>query len=208
MQTSTRKLKERELKELNGFVSPLTLFGRGVLFLLAGIPVGVVFAGFNYASAQIADFVWWPFATVIVLIALYVYSKRWTGGPGLRDAIRSDIAGGLAQDRSFHVKRALKFHEIEDEGHVFVIEDEDGSAYCFSSQDLPRTFPKQNVVASEAPKSLIRFAVRMSGDRLKSEMATISFDESAFFYSDVAQRDQMGVALNATFQDVLDQTPH
>lgn len=207
METATRALKARELEELKGYVSPAIWTLRAGLFLIAAVAIGTVFAGLNHATGWAVDLVWWPYATVAGALGLFLYAKRWTGGPRKRDAIRADIAEAAALDHTYHVTRALRFEEIEDEGDTVIVEEADGAAYCFTGQELPRGFPKRRVVVSEAPKSSISFAVRMSGDRVTPITATIPFRESPF-HAAVAPIDRTVVPLDATFQAILDQTPH
>ena len=207
MQTSTRTLKARELNELKGYVSPIIWMLRACLFLVFALAIGMLFAAFNYAPGFAIEFVWWPFPTIVTVAFLFLYSKKWTGGHLKRDAIREDIANACALDRTYLVKHALWFDEVEDEGHTFIVEDEDGDVYCFSGQELPRAFPKRKIVTSEAPKSSISFAVRTSGEKVKPLTATISFHES-HLYEDVMRNYRTVIPLNQTFQTILKQTPH
>jgi len=98
--------------------------------------------------------------------------------------------------------RTLEARELEDEGDTFMVEEEDGATYCLSGQELPRGFPKRRVVISEAPKSAISFAVRMSGERVTPLTATIPFHDSPFRAA-AAPFDRTVVPLGETFQGTV-----
>lgn len=170
MDTSNRELNGKELKELQEVLSIAPMVFRLFLFLLLACFVGFVFFVLNSLSDALVEFTWWPFAALLCLIFVFIYSKKWTGGGDFRKQMAADFRNGVAEVVTLKPTVVLKFAEIEDEGVAFVIEDEDGCVFCSSGQELSRLqrkgFPRKEVTMIQTPLSKHVFELKTSGDKI------------------------------------------
>ncbi|NIP58783.1 MAG: hypothetical protein GWM92_10725, partial [Gemmatimonadetes bacterium] len=80
----------------------------------------------------------WAVGTLLFGIWLYSRAGRWTGGSELRDRIRRDLERGELARRRVVVVEAVEAPEVEDEGPVFFVREEDGQLLFFAGQRLSR----------------------------------------------------------------------
>ena len=161
MVTSFRPMLPRERAELEGMVSPGTAVMRGIFFLAAIAGVGVLLR----LLLTLPEMAWgvsiprplWLLPTALIALWLYRRSGRWTGGREFRDTIRRDLQGGVMARHRVVVAAALEAPEVEDEGPVVFVREEEGDILFFAGQELARQkmrgFPWREFEIIEAPES-------------------------------------------------------
>jgi hypothetical protein len=107
-----------------------------VLFLIAVAAIGGLSWRIQRWTPLSAPF--WLLPTIAVAIALYVRSKRWTGGRDLREDIRADLRANSARVYHVQVRDAIVFEEQEDEGPIVFVLTDGGETLVFTGQDLAR----------------------------------------------------------------------
>jgi len=164
MNTSQRPLTARQVAELKSYVSPASAVGRVVLFLLVGVIAAALLrrmVGYLYPVASAA---WWSLPPVALLVVLFIYARRWTGGPELRQRIRADLAGGVLNVHRIEVVDAIEVAEEEDEGPAYFLQTSDGRVLAFAGQYLDalkrRGFPWRVFEITEAPASKLCFKLK------------------------------------------------
>lgn len=163
METTHRPMTARERSELAALVSPTVALARAGLFVLTVGAVGWPLRGLQAAGSSITFPIW---AVVTLLFALLLYRRagRWTGGAEFRSQIRADLDRGEVEIRRVRVSAAVEAPEVEDEGPVFFIRDEDGSVMFFAGQDMARHklrgFPWVEFQVMSTPVSNQLFRVR------------------------------------------------
>lgn len=172
MDTSFRPMTKRERAELEELVSPATAFWRVFLFLFALTVVGLMAASLQNFVELLLDrrfgLPLWALVTLLFGIWLYLRAGRWTGGSELRDRIRRDLERGELARRRVVVVEAVEAPEVEDEGPVFFVREEDGQVLFFAGQHLSREkgkgFPWRAFDIVEAPQSGHFFRLKRRGD--------------------------------------------
>ena len=170
METKRRPMTARERRELGALVSPVTSAARAVLFLVVLGAVGWVLRSVQIAATEVG-FPVWAVVTAALGSALYRRAGRWTGGRELRGRIRDDLSGGEMSVHVIRVAEAVVAPEIEDEGPVVFIRDEDGTVLFFAGQEVGRRrgrgFPWSAFEVSHAPKSQQLIGTRSLGGRFE-----------------------------------------
>jgi hypothetical protein len=142
------------------------LFAAAVAFV--GWLLRVVHLGLGRPIAD-SDAVWIVPAAVFAA-TLYKYSKRWTGGPSFRRAVRADVARGEAAVHRIVAVDAIEVAEQEDEGPSYFVLTDDGTTMLFAGQYLDaykrKGFPWKTFEILEAPESKIFFGLVPVGEKL------------------------------------------
>jgi hypothetical protein len=120
MKSQNRPLAPRECAELQSIVSWQAAVGRAVIFAVLIVVMAFAFRAVNHLSPTVR---WWPIASAIASATLFAYAKRLTGGAALRDALRKDLAGGIAEAHEYDLQVVAVFPEVEDEGPVWLFPD-------------------------------------------------------------------------------------
>ena len=96
MQTSFRPLTARQKAELQGYAGRGAPVARAILFV---ITAGVVLKLFQVLHSKLVGVLpiishpaWWIVPSTLLMVYLYVVSRRWTGGRRLRKQVKSDLA--------------------------------------------------------------------------------------------------------------------
>ena len=173
METTTRPMTSKELAELRGYVSPGIVLFRAVVFVAVVGAFGVIVRALQRVldpRALLAHPAWAIALTAAVAIALYIVSRRWTGGRALRAKIRSDWKRGVAAVHRIRAVDAIAIEEEEDEGPAIFLQTDDGRTLVFSGQYLEpycrRGFPWTDFEVSESPEARIFLGIRHDGERL------------------------------------------
>lgn len=172
MDTSFRPMSKRERAELEGIVSVGTQLLRAVLFSIAVALVGWLSFGVQSLANEVRGVPFgipvWIVPSALFAAILYRRSARWTGGRAFRFQVRADLRGGVLAKHHVVVAEAVETPEIEDEGPVFFLEDQDGRTLFFAGQSMAREkqkgFPWREFEIVEAPESRYYFGVRRLGE--------------------------------------------
>ena len=109
-------------------------------------------------------------------VAIYVRSKKWTGGPELRMKIRRDLEAGVSRTTIIEPAFVTEIEEEEDEGPSYVIVTKEGESILLTGQWLvwvkKRKFPWSKFEISEAPLSGHFFGVQQRGDPIPVSQKT------------------------------------
>lgn len=173
----------RQRSELQSVVSPVTSVARvGLYFVAVGL-VGLVLRGLQASFGLKTEIPFWMVPTLILGGLLYVRGGRWTGGPELRGKIRQDLERGEVIHHRVRVVDALEAPEVEDEGPVFFLVEEDGATLFFAGQELARYkrrgFPWAEFEIIISPVTGQFFKLRSLGDSFLEvrQRAPLSFSE-------------------------------
>jgi len=109
----------------------------------------------------------WLAITAIVAVAIYVRSKRWSGGPEYRKRIRQDLDAGMSRTTIIEPAFVTEIEEQEDEGPSYIVVTKEGESILLTGQWLVpikrRNFPWSKFEICEAPLSGHFFGVYNRG---------------------------------------------
>ena len=188
MHTSYRSMTARERRELEALIAPSTMALRAGLFVLVVVVLGWMLRGVQSWIGVAVGFPitlpFWLALTLAFAAFLYVRSGRWTGGRELRSQVRRDLGRGEVSQHRVRVVEALEAPEVEDEGPVFFVLDEDGTTLFFAGQEIARYkgrgFPWSEFEIHETPESRRFLRIKaLSGSVPNVEMrAPLSLSEA------------------------------
>jgi hypothetical protein len=109
----------------------------------------------------------WLAITAIISVAIFVRSKKWTGGPDLRRKIRQDLEAGVSRTTIIEPAIVTEIEEQEDEGPSYIVVTKERESVLLTGQWLVRLkmrkFPWSKFEVSEAPMSGRFFGVYNRG---------------------------------------------
>lgn len=166
METTYRAMTAREREELEGLISASAHLARAALFLGALLAVGWFLRVIQLGVTELALPIW-VVPTVLLGVLLYVRSGRWTGGRDFRERVRQDLERGEMVVRRVRVAESIAAPEVEDEGPVIFVREENGAVLFFAGQEFARKrqrgFPWEEFDVSQAPNSGHLLNVRSAG---------------------------------------------
>jgi hypothetical protein len=132
-------------------------------------------------------------------VAIFIWSKRFTGGSDLRGRIRKDLRQGEVEDRVFNLRHVVVFPEAEDEGPILFFRD-GPKVYVLSGQRMTRLakdgLPRENVVVSIAPISERIVGLKSGGAKTDALVSNVPFSKSTFFDKKVFSKPLTEVAVD------------
>ena len=165
MEIIEKPLSKEQRAELEQFVSTSTAILRASMFIIFIGVLGAMLRGCQIKTVDAPPI--WLAVTAIIGVAIYVRSKKWTGGPELRRKIRQDLEAGVSRTTIIEPAFVTEIEEQEDEGPSYVIVTKEGESILLTGQWLvwikKRKFPWSIFEISEAPLSGHFFGVYNRG---------------------------------------------
>jgi len=160
-----KPLSKKQRKELEPFVAISTIILRVSVYVVFIGVLGGMLRGCQIKTVDAPPI--WLAVTALIAVAIYVKSKKWTGGPELRRKIRQDLKAGVSRTTIIEPAFVTEIEEQEDEGPSYVIVTKDGESVLLTGQWLvwikKRKFPWSKFEISEAPLSGHFFGVHNRG---------------------------------------------
>lgn len=182
MKILERPLSNRQRKELKGLVAVSTTLMRVALFVIVVGLLGVLLRRIQIELIDAPPI--WAIITVITGSAIYVRSRRWTGGKELRKRIREDLRAGVVRVTVIEPAVVTEIEEREDEGPSYIIETKTGESIMLTGQWLVWTkkkkFPWSKFEITEAPHSSHFFGVQNRGESIpvSAKRQALSFEQA------------------------------
>ena len=166
MEILEKPLSNKQRKELEQFVSKSTAILRVSSFVIFIGVLGAILRGCQIKTVDAPPI--WLAITAMIAVAIYVKSKKWTGGPELRKKIHQDLEAGVSRTTIIEPAFVTEIEEQEDEGPSYVIVTKEGESILLTGQWLVwskrRKFPWSRFEISEAPLSGHFFGVYNRGE--------------------------------------------
>lgn len=166
MEIIEKPLSKQQREELEQFVSISTTILRASIFAIFIGLLGAILRGIQIKTFDAPPI--WLAATAIIGVAIYVRSKKWTGGSELRRKIRQDLEAGVSRVTVIEPAFVTEIEELEDEGPSYIIVTRAGESVLLTGQWLvwikKRKFPWSKFEITEAPASGHFFGVQNRGD--------------------------------------------
>jgi len=169
MKTQAEPLTGKQIKELQGYIAPLTAFFRSVLFLLVLLPLGWLCYVIQRDFFSVG-FPYWLISVLILGAFLYVRAGDWTGGWAFREKVRKDLQNGVCNYCFIEPIHVTQFEEQEDEGPAYLIETVDNHFVFLAGQYFNRYksdgFPWEKFALLEAPFTRKFFGIQKLGESI------------------------------------------
>ena len=166
MEIIEKPLSKKQRKELEPLVSISTTILRAATFAIFIGLLGAVLRGIQIKTFDAPPI--WLIVTAAIGVALYMKSKRWTGGPELRRKICQDLEAGVSRVTVIEPAFVTEIEELEDEGPSYIIVTKAGESVLLTGQWLvwikKRKFPWSKFEITEAPLSGHFFGVQNRGE--------------------------------------------
>lgn len=165
MEIIEKPLSKKQRKELEPFVSVSTTILRVSMYVIFIGVLGGMLRGCQIKTVDAPPI--WLAVTAMIAVAIYMKSKKWTGGPEHRAKIRQDLEAGVSRTTIIEPAFVTEIEEQEDEGPSYVIVTKEGESVLLTGQWLvwikKRKFPWSRFEISEAPLSRHFFDVHNRG---------------------------------------------
>ena len=182
MYTTYRPMTAKQKQEMWKYVGWPASVGRLVLFIMvAFFLTGSLRYLVEHAKPN-THYLWWGVPSLLVMVFIYIRSRRWTGGRAFRQQAKADIAQGFVAIHQIDAVEVIEVKEREDEGPSFFIKTADGQVILFSGQYLGRLkkqrFPWRSFEIIEAPSSKVFFGLKKLADPLFPSFIRQPFTEN------------------------------
>lgn len=161
-----KPLSDQQRKELETLVSIPTTIVRVSVFIVFIAVLGGMLRSCQIKTVDAPPI--WPAVTTMFAVAIYVRSKKWTGGPEYRAKIRQDLEAGKSRTTIIEPAFVTEIEEQEDEGPSYIVITKEGGSILLTGQWLVpikrRRFPWSRFEISEAPLSGHFFGVYNHGE--------------------------------------------